>query len=464
MNRPILLVLGLALAMSFRAKANAHPPVAFGEGGQIKMLYDRRQRPQSIYIGGKVHIVFNAGGDLAAEPKVKTRPMAITYDPATREFSDIVTLGKASRDHHDGPVIWSDKNDRLHVLFGCHKSPGTHLISKQPASIGCSLNDWSVASQIAPALSYPTVYQVADDRQLVHYRTFGHTSSWTYRITADNGKTWSGPKRDVTDMDIHGRLDWSSYQSRLLSGDRRHLHVAFFTYDDVKTNPDPQRRFNPRYGKEVPEDNWKYNLYYICIDLDSGEVANFEGQQLTTPIDLDQADRQCRIWNTQGRGAGVPPTLIEDANGDPAFLHQLSEDTLSEHNYYYYHRRHGRWKATRIASSNHQWNSCHLHRQRDGVLDAYLIRGAGHLNTGGYMDKHGGGRIEQWSSADEGETWTMARDVTPEGPEYRGWKFNNPRHVTCPDGTPVDNMLLFYGWPDENACAARAFLWHESTE
>lgn len=36
-------------------------PVAFGEGGQIKMLYDRRQRPQSVYFNNKVHVVFNAG-------------------------------------------------------------------------------------------------------------------------------------------------------------------------------------------------------------------------------------------------------------------------------------------------------------------------------------------------------------------------------------------------------------------
>ena len=42
--------------------------VAFGQGGQIKMLYDRRQRPQSVYLDDKVHIVFNAGGQIGARP------------------------------------------------------------------------------------------------------------------------------------------------------------------------------------------------------------------------------------------------------------------------------------------------------------------------------------------------------------------------------------------------------------
>ena len=59
---------------------------AFGEGGQIKMLYDRRQRPQSIYLNNKVHIVFNAGGQIGASPKALTKPIAVTYDPATRKL------------------------------------------------------------------------------------------------------------------------------------------------------------------------------------------------------------------------------------------------------------------------------------------------------------------------------------------------------------------------------------------
>lgn len=35
----------------------------FGERGQIKMLYDRRQRPQSVFLNGRVYIV------LMPEPK-----------------------------------------------------------------------------------------------------------------------------------------------------------------------------------------------------------------------------------------------------------------------------------------------------------------------------------------------------------------------------------------------------------
>jgi hypothetical protein len=80
-----------------KKQQNADYVYAFGEGGQIKMLYDRRQRPQSVYLNNKVHIVFNAGRKTGALAKSPTKPMAITYDPLTREFSEIVILGQDQR-------------------------------------------------------------------------------------------------------------------------------------------------------------------------------------------------------------------------------------------------------------------------------------------------------------------------------------------------------------------------------
>ncbi|MDF1819921.1 MAG: hypothetical protein P1U54_14905 [Immundisolibacteraceae bacterium] len=74
-------------------------PMVFGKGGQKKMLYDRRQRPQAVYLDGKVHLVFNGGGKGGEEPSFRTAPMATTYDPETRSFSETVTLGERSKDH-----------------------------------------------------------------------------------------------------------------------------------------------------------------------------------------------------------------------------------------------------------------------------------------------------------------------------------------------------------------------------
>ena len=91
-----------------------HTPMVFGEGGQIKMLYDQRQRPQAVYLNDKVHIVYNGGGKPGGVArKTETMPMAVTYDPQRRAFSTPITLGEGSDDHHDGPIVWADMGERL---------------------------------------------------------------------------------------------------------------------------------------------------------------------------------------------------------------------------------------------------------------------------------------------------------------------------------------------------------------
>jgi arylsulfatase A-like enzyme len=442
---------------------DATVPMAFGHHGKFKMLYDARQRPQSVLLHGRLFIVYNGDAEPTKNDKGSAYPMLISYDLASRAFSSPVRLGKeSSTDHHYSPIIWADKDDYLHVLFGCHKTPGTHLTSRQPVEKGTADIGWKEAPQIAPKLSYPTVYRIHGDKELIYYRTDGHTSSWTYRISDDNGKTWRGPDNDVTDLDSRGRLDWSSYQTKLPSKDGKYLHVVYTDYDDNKNSPDPQRFFNPRYNK-LASNEWKYNLSYVKINLNTHEVSNANGRILNTPIDIDYSKTHCEIWDTQWRGAGVPPAVAIDENDNPAFLHVLSEGSLSEHQYYYVRRVNNEWKHTPITYSSHQWNSCHLSRDADDMLHAYVIAGEGYLE-GGYMDRHGGGRIEEWVSSDKGNHWTKRREVSPNSKQYAGWRFNNVQPVVRPDGSTVDGMLLYYGWKDENDPKATAFLLHEAAD
>ena len=185
---------------------------------------------------------------------------------------------------------------------------------------------------IAPKLSYPTVYRIHGGKEVIYYRTDGHTSSWTYKISADNGKTWSGPERDVTDLDAKGRLDWSSYQVKIPSRDGKRLHVVFTDYDDNKNSPDPQRFYNPRYDRLV-NNEWKYNLSYLSIDLRNHAVYNADGASVNTPVDLDYAKAHCRIWDTEWRGAGIPPVICLDGKDEPSFLHVLSGKNIRSHDY-----------------------------------------------------------------------------------------------------------------------------------
>ena len=150
--------------LNSRAKAaEASAPdkiLSFGVNGKRNMLYDARQRPQSVLLHGRVYIVYNADATPTKNKKGKAYRMLITYDPKTRKFTEPVRIGPQSSDHHDSPIIWADESDYLHVLYGCHRSPGTHLISAKPIIAGTPKVKWKEAPQIARKLSYPTVYRI----------------------------------------------------------------------------------------------------------------------------------------------------------------------------------------------------------------------------------------------------------------------------------------------------------------
>ena len=73
-----------------------------------------------------------------------------------------------------------------------------------------------------------------------------------------------------------------------------------------------------------------------------------------------------------------------------------------------------------------------------------------------------GGRIEHWVSKDQGNSWSLRRDITPDAAQYPGWAFNNVQPVVRPDGSIVDDMLIFYGWLDATNPDGVAFLLDET--
>jgi hypothetical protein len=442
----------------------------FGEGGQHKMTYDRRQRPQALLMDNTIYLVYNGGAPADAIKRTKTTPFAITYNLNTGEFSKPVELpGEPSRDHHFGPVIWADSKDFLHVLSGCHKTPGTHVISKTPANIGSNNNDWEIAAQVAPSLSYPSVSQVLNKQNLIYYRTGEHRSNWTYSISKDDGKSWQSPKNPIVDLNNRGELanvsheemdEASSYQTYLPSKDGKSIHVAFMYYDDNKGEL-PEKFYNPLYKKDVG--TLKTNLYYARVNLETQKVFNFEGKEIANPIVLSDANSDCKIWDTNWRGSGIPPDIINDKNNNPAFLHVLTEEVVEKLNYYYIRRVGNQWKQTIIAPACHKWNGSHLFLDEDGILHAYLLMDDGYFESKGkgVMNNHGGGtRIEEWISEDNGETWKKESTLLAAQGDYKGWRFNNVQPVKTKNGKIEKDMWLFYGWKEDEGEApqAKAFL------
>lgn len=439
--------------------------IEFGERAYHKMIYDRRQRPQAVLIDNQIHIVYNGG----VNERGRAKPHAITYNLNTKSFSLSVSLsGEASKDHHYAPIIWADNDNYLHVLSGCHKTPGLHMISREPNSIGKTEVDWSRGEQIAPSLSYPSVSKVLNKQRVLYYRVHEHRSSWTYLISEDAASNWKNPPHDIVDLNKGDNLmekeykemdEASSYQTYLPSKDGKSLHIAFLYYDDNKGNL-PEKFVNPRYGTEKNL-GLKFNLYYVNVNLENHEVRNFEGEQLSAPIDLEQANEKCKIWDTGGRGSGIPPEIILDHNNKPAFLHVLSEETPKDFNYHYVSFEDGEWKKTRITAACHKWNNSYLKMDEDGILRAYLLMDDtffDHKGLSKYSSHGGGTRIEEWISSDKGHSWRKDQTIFKAEGKYEGWRFNNIQPIKDREGESQEGMFLFYGYKEDKQAEAKAFL------
>ena len=50
------------------------------------MLYDSRQRPQSVYLKDRLYLVYNGDATPTKNSKASARPMLITYHPGSRTF------------------------------------------------------------------------------------------------------------------------------------------------------------------------------------------------------------------------------------------------------------------------------------------------------------------------------------------------------------------------------------------
>ena len=209
-------------------------------------------------------------------------------------------------------------------------------------------------------------------------------------------------------MDVAGRFEWSSYQTKLLSLPQGDMHVAFIVYDlkfeDPPINtPVSDRLYNPRHAGEAGNVDWKYNLYYFQIDLASGHVMNFEGEKMKTPKTWITPIRTVSFGTRSGGVLACLQVLCWMKKGMPAFLHVLSGDDSKQEANYFFIFHDGRLAMNLITESTHQWNSGHLRRER--WHPGRLPRGGEWVFRIRWSDGQSrGGRIEEWRPI-TGMTW-----------------------------------------------------------
>ncbi len=438
-----------ALFLGLTSLSWGHDAIAvpFADNGGLKMLYDNRQYPHAVAVGGKTHIVWRGQDGF---------PYCRSYDLERRTFSEPLNLiegyedeidaERYSNDHHYAPVIWSDQNGYLHTLFGCHRTTGIHLVSVNPGDS----SQWRRGNDFSESISYPKIHRIYDDKTLVYTRYSGHLGFWQYPLSNDGGHSWEGGGRPVVNLGADPQAgDHAAYSgyynTTAVSADGKRLHVAF-----IWNMEDPL--FNTRYGKVLGDHTQRYNLYYLYVDLTSGKGYNIDGVEVPLPLRKWVADEKCLVWDTDERTAAVGPSICLDDADQPQFLLPVSEETPLDSAFYF---------VTRITKTLHPFNASCLQRDANGVLRAYMVTGSGEslaesekgLPTD--MDGYGyGRRVEKWISSDGGESWRLDRNLTP----VPGLRYQNVQIVSDGMSREFDDLFLFYGWKDERSPGI-GYLW-----
>ncbi|MCX7017088.1 MAG: BNR-4 repeat-containing protein [Candidatus Sumerlaeota bacterium] len=415
------------------------------------MIYDVRMGPIAVAHEDKIYVAYQAnpaGG--------KALPHVIVYDQRARQWSPPVVVGDVSRyDHHYGPILWLDSHKRIHVLFHCHGRPheSKHVVSKRPRST----DEWEEGPEIATHMTYPRLVKFGEDRALLYYRVFGHMGYWTYQTSQDGGATWSAPAGPIEDFDqapTIGSDVWAgAYHSIQPGRDGRTLHIGFVYWDESRAR-------NPLYGG-MRGSICRYHLYYLRLDTLTGKLTNADGQEMTPPVNREQAER-CKAWDTGHRLTNMPSIHIE-RDESPAMILPVSEESPWRCRFHCVRRQNGQWERAPVVETNHTWAGSCVTRDPQGTLRAFLVVGA----VDGETLSYGGGEIEEWRMNGEGPDWAFVRRIVPE-PDCL---YNNPRFVETTEGGILPNDLIFYGWPGQASIqrtdvvvepggfTGKAFLW-----
>ncbi|MDA0347872.1 MAG: BNR-4 repeat-containing protein [Verrucomicrobia bacterium] len=450
--RKIKIQILLLLAALLFGQSVSHAKVtSFANNGTLKMFYDNRMYPQAVVVDETMFAVWR-GAD--------GHPFVISYDLKKREFSkslnlmvgyeDEADLRHYERDHHLAPVIWSDSDNYLHVLHGCHRTKGMHLISAKPGSA----ERWVRGPDISESISYPKVHRIYNDQILIYSRLSGHLGYWWYHISGDGGRTWDElPKPAINLSGEPQDGKWASfsgsYNTTAVSADGKRLHIAF-----IWKVEDPV--FNTRYNEILHDHTQRYNLYYLYVDLPSGKAYNIQGEEVELPVRKKTADEKLLVWDTDERPAVAGPSISLDKDDKPHFLLPVSdEDDILRSHFYFVSHEQNEWRTVQITKTLHPFNSSYLEQAEDGVYHATMITGSGEKVIEEGMDEYGYGLgIEHWTSADDGASWEKEKDLSP----VRGMHYQNIQYISNAMKEPMKNMLLFYGW-DGRENPGEAFLW-----
>ena len=418
--------LGLVVLLgSTPALAHAVESSFFAENGSSEAtLSEMAIHPAAVRIGSVTYIAYQGPG---------YDPYVASYDEETGEWDGPYRAGSnpLSLDTHGAPSLFVDSNDRLHLIYGGHQ----RTLSHARATFAGRIDAWEDLPFIDTAGTYPQVMDDSAGRLLLFYRTASY--DWVMRISDADRESFG-----EASIVLQAAPDtWWYADFRPAAGGS--VNAAFVWVDNIL------RSTGATWGRQ--------NAYYMKR-LSDGSWVDAAGAEVFVPLEHEVADERVRIFDSLTRPVNEI-SVKEDASGAPCILYLTGEGAGPDAFTWTFARySQGEWSFSQIAKTDQYFDSGAILPGAGGSLEAVLVVGEnGAVGGTGLSQRGRGGRLERWTSSDNGQTWRFAQRVSPDEPVTA---FADPQFVK---GGVGDARVTFMEWNnDDSAFFNRMYLWGDS--
>jgi putative BNR repeat neuraminidase len=341
--------------------------------------YCAKHIPLAIYAPEVDKTFFCYGG--TAKEENRLLHMVSYYDHKTGTVPrPTLLVDKQTDDAHDNPVISIDADGFIWVFSSAHGLMRTAYIfkSREPYSV----DDFELIRE--QNYSYPQPWYFAGKGFLFLHTLYlkNPTQRRLFWSTSPDGREWS-------DAQMLAYIEWGHYQVSWRCGER--VGTAF--------------NFHP---KEVGL-NRRSNLYYVETADMGATWTNVQGDVVDTPMTEVQNAALIRDYQADGELAYMKD-LNFDADGNPIILHVVGTTWEpakgGPRRWMLAHWTGAEWAFREITTSDSCYDTGCLHVEADGT---WRVIGP---TESGPQPGNPGGEMAVWTSADQGVTWTMQRQVT----------------------------------------------------
>jgi len=355
--------------------------------------YTAKHRPLAVYAPAVDKTFFVYAG--TKKDKRHLLIMASCFDHARGVVPrpTIVCDKLGVNDPHDNASIALDGEGHVWVFVsGRGKSrPGFKYRSLAPYSVE------AFEKITEEEMTYPQPWWV-EGRGFIHMFTRYTAGRELYWNTSPDGRNWTAPRK--------------------LAGMGGHYEIS-----SVRPDGRVATAFNYHPGGSVDK---RTNIYYLQSD-DMGETwQTISGTTLETPLEKPDTPALVKNYEADGQLAYIKDLAFDDA-GNPVILHLTSHHHMpgpqGDPRLWRIARWNGEaWEFHEVTSSTHNYDTGQLwiHPGKPWRIIAPTEAGAARWGAGG--------EVVLWESANSGQAWTRARQLTQDSPMNHGY-VRRPEHA-----------------------------------